>query len=122
MYMCTDDIYNEFLSVGHSQPSSRNTDLGEAIQMVGRMDTWLFKKQVQQSGLFSLKGRRLQDDIRAVFQSLKDCHEEERMALFSVISGDGFRGGSFEIITQINYLTIGAVYQRNCKITHSKSA
>lgn len=68
MNMHTDDIYNGFLSVGHSQQSSRNSDLEKDVQMVRGMDTWLFKKQLQQSGMFSLKGRRPEDDIRAVFQ------------------------------------------------------
>ena len=52
------------------------------------MDTWLFKKQVQPSGMFSLKRRTVRDDIRAALQWLKDCHEEESMALFSAVSGD----------------------------------
>lgn len=65
--MSTDDIDNGFLSVGYTQQSSRNTNADKDTQMVREMDTWLLKKQLQPSGIFSLKGRRLRDDTGAVF-------------------------------------------------------
>lgn len=68
--------------------SFRNADADKDTQMMRETDTCLFKKQVQPSGVFGLKGRTVRDDIRAVLRWLKDCHEEESMALFSVVSGD----------------------------------
>lgn len=55
--------------------------------MVREIGTWLLTKQLRPSGMFSLR-RRLRDK-KTVFHQLKDYHEEKRMTLFSVISGDG---------------------------------
>lgn len=45
--------------------------------------------------------------------------DRRKMALFSVVSGDKILREDF-ITTQMNHLTIGAVYQKSCKINHSR--
>lgn len=98
MYMYIDDTWSRFLSLGHSSQSLRNTNIGKDTQMVGRMGTWLPKKQLQQSRMLGLKGRSLSDDGRAVLQKLKHCREKERMTLFSAVSGDrGSREAAFRL-------------------------
>ena len=96
MYMYTDDTWNRFLPLGHSQQSLKNTNIEKDTQMVGRMGTWLPKKQLQQSRMLALKGGSLRDDGGAVLQKLKHCHEKQRMTLFSAVSGDrGSREAAF---------------------------
>lgn len=96
MYMYIDDTWSRFLPLGHSSQSLRNTNIEKDTQMVGRMGTWLPKKQLQQSRMLGLKGRSLSDDGRAVLRKLKHCREKERMTLFSAVSGDrGSREAAF---------------------------
>lgn len=81
--------------MGHSQWSSRNTDGRKDVQMVWGMDTWLFKKQLQQSGMFSLKGRRLRDDIKAVFSCGRSVMKRREWLCSLLFQEIGVQGREF---------------------------
>ena len=92
MYMYTDDTWNRFLPLGHSQESLRNTNIEKDTQMVGRMGTWLPKEQLQQSRTLGLKGRRPSDDRELSSKSWSSAMKKREWCCSLLFQETGVQG------------------------------
>ena len=80
----------------------RDIDLLECIQcratqMVQGLEQLSYEDRLKELGLFSLQKRRLQGDLIAAFQYLKESNRKEGDRLFSRDCGDRKRGNGFKL-------------------------
>jgi len=72
----------------------RDTDLLERIQrratkMINGMKHLSYKDKLRELGLFNLEKRRLQGDLIAAFQYLKESYRKDRFSAESVVTEQG---------------------------------
>ncbi|KFQ70699.1 hypothetical protein N335_02312, partial [Phaethon lepturus] len=85
-----------------SPQHSKDMDLLEWVQrratkMITGMEHLSFEDRLRELGLFSLEKRRLQGDLTAAFQYLKEAYKKDGDRLFSRASNDRTRGNGFRL-------------------------
>ena len=65
--------------------------------MVGGMEHLSYEDRLRELGLFSLEKRRLQGDLLAAFQCLKEAYEKDGDKLFSRACCDRTMGNGFNL-------------------------
>ena len=65
--------------------------------MIQGMEHLPYEDGLEELGLFSLERRRLQGDLRATFQYIKEGCEKEGGGLFSRVCGDRMRENGFKL-------------------------
>jgi len=88
----------------------------EAANMIGGLEHFSCEERLGELGLFSLEKRRLQEDLIAAFQYLKDAYKRAGEGLFTKACSDRTRGngfkqkeGRYRLNTRKKFLTIMVV-------------
>jgi len=68
-----------------------------ATKMVRGMQHLYYEEKVRESRLISLEKRRLQEDLIAAFQYLKEAYRKDGEGLFTRTCSDRTRGNGFKL-------------------------